>query len=241
LGLDNNKLKERCSSNIGSINWHRKKLLDIGSVITGKTPPTKEAKYWNGGKIPFITPSDISDFTSRYLQSIERSVSGKWEGKSRKYLLPKNTICFVCIGSTIGKMCLTREDSFTNQQINSITTKCEFDPMFIFYALRNSAKEINRIYGGGGAAKAIINKTTFENIEICVPDSRLEQQAITKILSDLDEKIELNNQMNKTLEAIAQAIFKRWFIDFEFPNEYGKPYKSGRGGVILTKGGDYGW
>lgn len=61
------------------------------------------------------------------------------------------------------------------------------------------------------------------------------QKAIAKILSDLDEKIELNNQMNKTLDEIAQAIFKRWFIDFEFPNENGEPYKSSGGEMVYSE------
>lgn len=56
-----------------------------------------------------------------------------------------------------------------------------------------------------------------------------EQRAIAKILSDLDAKIELNQQMNKTLEEIGKAIFKHWFVDFEFPNDEGKPYKSSGG------------
>jgi len=59
-----------------------------------------------------------------------------------------------------------------------------------------------------------------------------EQSSIAKILSDLDSKIELNQQMNKTLEAIGQAIFKHWFVDFEFPNEKGKPYKSSGGEMV---------
>jgi len=70
--------------------------------------------------------------------------------------------------------------------------------------------------------------------EISLPPLR-EQQAIAKILSDLDEKIELNNKMNKTLEEIAQAIFKRWFIDFEFPNENGDPYKSSGGEMVESE------
>ena len=59
--------------------------------------------------------------------------------------------------------------------------------------------------------------------------------AIAKILSDLDAKIELNHQMNKTLEKIAHAIFKHWFIDFEFPNEEGKPYKSSGGKMVESE------
>ena len=62
-----------------------------------------------------------------------------------------------------------------------------------------------------------------------------EQRSIAKILSDLDAKIELNNKMNKTLEAIGQALFKRWFVDFEFPNEQGKPYKSSGGKMVESE------
>ena len=70
-----------------------------------------------------------------------------------------------------------------------------------------------------------------------------EQQAISKILSDLDSKIELNNQMNATLEAMAQAIFKHWFIDFEFPDENGRPYKSSGGKMVDSELGEIpeGW
>lgn len=62
-----------------------------------------------------------------------------------------------------------------------------------------------------------------------------EQKAIAKILSDLDEKIEVNNKINKNLEEMAQAIFKQWFVDFEFPNEEGKPYKSSGGEMVESE------
>lgn len=62
-----------------------------------------------------------------------------------------------------------------------------------------------------------------------------EQKAIVDILSSLDDKIELNNQMNKTLEEMAQALFKRWFVDFEFPNKEGQPYKSSGGEMVESE------
>ena len=62
-----------------------------------------------------------------------------------------------------------------------------------------------------------------------------EQKRIAEILSSLDDKIELNNQMNKTLEEMAQAIFKQWFVDFEFPNENGEPYKSSGGEMVESE------
>jgi type I restriction enzyme S subunit len=70
-----------------------------------------------------------------------------------------------------------------------------------------------------------------------------EQKAITKILSDLDSKIELLQEQNKTLENIGKTIFKQWFVDFEFPNEEGKPYKSSGGKMIESEFGEIpeGW
>ena len=70
-----------------------------------------------------------------------------------------------------------------------------------------------------------------------------EQKRIAEILSSLDDKIELNNQMNKTLEEMAQAIFKQWFVDFEFPNENGEPYKSSGGEMVESELGEIpkGW
>lgn len=62
-----------------------------------------------------------------------------------------------------------------------------------------------------------------------------EQKAIAKVLSDLDEKIGINNKINKKLEEMAQAIFKQWFVDFEFPNEEGKPYKSSGGEMVESE------
>jgi type I restriction enzyme S subunit len=80
----------------------------------------------------------------------------------------------------------------------------------------------------GGSTMPIINKGIFSSIDIRIP-SLNNQKAIVSVLSALDFKIELNNAINKNLEEMAQALFKRWFVDFEFPNENGKPYKSSRG------------
>jgi len=97
----------------------------------------------------------------------------------------------------------------------------------------------------GTSGRQRVDPDIFKQIQVPVP-SVSEQQSIAKILSDLDEKIELNNEMNKTLEEIAQAIFKSWFIDFEFPNENGDPYKSSGGEMVeselgmIPKGWDIG-
>jgi type I restriction enzyme S subunit len=95
-----------------------------------------------------------------------------------------------------------------------------------------------------GTAITNINQATLARLPIIIPPLP-EQESIIEILSNLDSKIELNKRMNATLEAIGQAIFKRWFVDFEFPNEEGKPYKSSGGEMVnnelLGKGIPRGW
>lgn len=87
-----------------------------------------------------------------------------------------------------------------------------------------------------------IKSSELKLVSISAPEYEV-QTAIAEILSSLDDKIELNNQINKNLEALAQALFKQWFVDFEFPNENGKPYKSSGGEMVESELGEIpkGW
>ncbi|RLC34489.1 MAG: restriction endonuclease subunit S, partial [Candidatus Nealsonbacteria bacterium] len=102
----------------------------------------------------------------------------------------------------------------------------KINPYYLKYYLLNpeSKNRIKQGYISGSALPRIILKD-FKKYEINLT-SLEEQEKIVSILSSLDDKIELNNQINKNLEEITQAIFKHWFVDFEFPNENGEPYKS---------------
>ena len=88
-----------------------------------------------------------------------------------------------------------------------------------------------------GATRQALTKSMIESFLIAYP-ALDEQRAIAKILGDLDEKIELNHRMNKTLEAIAQALFKRWFVGFNFPDEKDRPYKDSGGKMIDSELGE---
>jgi len=79
-----------------------------------------------------------------------------------------------------------------------------------------------------------INQEFLSKLPIILP-SISEQNEIVNVISCLDDTIELNQRMNKTLEAIGQALFRRWFVDFEFPNEEGKPYKSSGGEMVYSE------
>ena len=94
----------------------------------------------------------------------------------------------------------------------------------------------------GTSGRQRVSKDAFENIELLLP-SLPTQTAIAEILSSLDDKIELNNKINQELENLAQTLFKRWFIDFEFPDENGNPYKSSGGEMVDSELGEIpkGW
>ena len=85
-----------------------------------------------------------------------------------------------------------------------------------------------------GSSQPLITQDILKNIEIDLP-SLEEQKRIADILTALDDKIELNNQMNQTLEEIENLLYKRWFVDFEFPDDKGNPYKSSGGEMINSE------
>lgn len=106
---------------------------------------------------------------------------------------------------------------------------------YLYYLLKDKSF-MSYIVGTaqGSANQASITQEDIKNFSFYLPPLE-EQKAIADILSSLDEKIELNNQMNETLEEMAQALFKRWFVDFEFPNEEGHPYKSSGGEMVESE------
>ena len=104
-------------------------------------------------------------------------------------------------------------------------------PEFIYYFL----KTLDLGYYAGGSAVPTLNRNHIHPIEVNVPVNVEEQKKIANILLTLDEKIETNNKVNGKLEEIAQALFRHWFVDFEFPNENGEPYKSSGGEMVESE------
>ncbi|MCK5014176.1 MAG: restriction endonuclease subunit S [Candidatus Omnitrophica bacterium] len=125
------------------------------------------------------------------------------------------------------------EVAFGSTEFNVLSGKEGISNDIYVYYLSKSPfvllETISSMVGTSGRQR--VQNVVFDNILIPVPPFS-EQKAIAKILSDLDSKIELNQQMNKTLESIGQALFKRWFVDFEFPDENGNPYKTSSGEMV---------
>jgi type I restriction enzyme S subunit len=188
------------------------RVAELGRIVTGKTPPSTRPELF-GDMHPFLTPTDI-DGIGRYIEPA-RFLSPEGRDYQHRLLLPERSVCVVCIGATIGKVCMTARPSFTNQQINSVVVdETEHDPFFVYHlmtTLRDTLKA-----NAGGAATPIINKSAFSEIEVRVPTLRVQQQ-VGAVLSAYDEMIENNTRRIQILERMAQALYREWFVHFRFP------------------------
>ncbi|TGG87507.1 restriction endonuclease subunit S [Geotoga petraea] len=211
--------------------WKIKQIGEIGKVVGGGTPRTKVEEYWNGD-VSWITPKDLSGYSDRFIYKGERSITQVGLENSSAKLLPKGTVLFSS-RAPIGYVAIAGKDMSTNQGFKSIVCNEKVtNNLFIYYLMKQKKTNIEMI-AGGSTFKEVSGKVLKE-FKIQIPPLN-EQKAIANILSTLDEKIEINNKINKNLEEMAQAIFRRWFVDFEFPNEQGKPYKSSGGEMVESE------
>lgn len=190
--------------------WIMSRIGDLGKVVTGKTPPTADSENY-GGELPFITPSDMKG--QKYIKRTERTISAKGRAHVKNLVIPPRAVFVSCIGSDMGKVGMTRVESVTNQQINSIIVRDGIDPDYVYYNLFSRKDELQRL-ATSGSAQPILNKGHFSQLKMALPPLP-KQRAIASILGALDDKIELNKRMNETLEVMARAVFKSWFVDFD--------------------------
>ena len=190
--------------------WRTVRLGEVAEIIGGGTPSTKKPENY-GGDIPWITPKDLSNNKFRYVTGGERSITKQGLDSSSAKLLPKNAVLFTS-RAPIGYVALAKNEVATNQGFKSLLLKDGNVPEFFYYLLRHYTPKIES-FASGSTFKEI-SGGVLKSIEVTIPDIE-NQKAIAHILGTLDDKIELNHKMNQTLEEIAKAIFKSWFVDFD--------------------------
>lgn len=189
--------------------WKSVKVGDLGVIVTGKTPKTAIKENY-GGTTPFLTPSD--NMKVKFVSKTNKTLSEQGVLEVRKALIPQDSVCVSCIGSDLGKVVITTRPTVTNQQINSIIVdQNRFDVSFIYYAMSILGRELNFI-SKTSTAVPIVNKSSFSEYEILCPPLNI-QHKIGKVLSSLDDKIDLNNKINDNLEQQAKSFYKKWFAD----------------------------
>ena len=191
-------------------NWNKIKISDIAEVIGGGTPSTKQPEFW-GNDIPWLTPKDLSGYNNRYILSGERSISNEGLKNSSARILPKGSILLTS-RAPIGYLAIAEQELCTNQGFKSLILKQGNNSEFFYYLLKNNIEYIKNMSSGSTFAE--ISGSQVKNLEFSIPPLET-QEKIAKVLSAIDDKIELNNSINNNLEQQAQAIFKSWFVDFE--------------------------
>ncbi len=191
-------------------NWQKKSLGELVTFKRGHDLPIKDRK---DGEYPVIASNGNVGFHDEFKAKGPGVTIGRSGNLGRPFFIEGNY-----------------------WPLNTTLYSIEFhesDPKFVYYFLKTlPLHEFN-----SGSAVPSLNRNLIHPIEIVAPN-KPEQIKIAKILSSLDKKIELNQKMNQTLEEIGQAIFKHWFVHFEFPNEEGKPYKSSGGEMVDSELGE---
>jgi len=217
--------------------WKVKEFGDFIKVQNGFAFKSSDFKVKG---IPIIKIKNITTPTITFEEV--QYYNEDFDDKLKPFILQKGDIIISMTGSNVnqmasavGKVARYKSDlpALLNQRAGKIIIDSNIaDSDYIyFYTTRKKIQYYLAINAAGSANQANISPDTIKSIPIALP-SLSEQRVIAKILSDLDEKIELNQRMNKTLEAIGQAIFKHWFVNFEFPNENGEPYKFSCGEMV---------
>lgn len=189
--------------------WREVKISDLGDVVGGATPSTSRDDYYNG-EIPWITPKDLSDHKSRFINRGERNITLEGLRSCSTQILPKNTVLFSS-RAPIGYVAIAANDLCTNQGFKSVIPNDKTDFMFLFYLLKYNKDAIENM--ASGTTFKEVSGATMRKIVVRVPDLET-QKKIAKVLSALDDKIELNNQINKNLEEQIKSIFESWFVTF---------------------------
>ena len=182
--------------------WEVVRLGEVGEIITGSTPPTENSEYY-GDEYLFISPEDIQN--KKYIENTTKKLTKLGMNIQRK--ISPMSICVVCIGSTIGKIAITKYECSTNQQINTIIPNLKlYDPEALYYFINFHIQSPLKIEAGLQAVP-IVNKSAFSKIPLPLPPLP-EQQRIAEILTQIDQTIEKEQQYKEKLQKIKQGLMQ---------------------------------
>lgn len=189
--------------------WKEYKLGELVKIIGGGTPKTSIPEYWDGD-IPWLSVTDFNN-GRKYCFDAEKKITHRGLLESSTKILKKGNIIISARG-TVGVISMLGRDMAFNQSnygIESIQDLIDND--YLYYLLKTKVSEF--LSNAYGAVFDTITKETFDLIKTNIPTLVTEQQAIASVLSSLDNKIDLLHRQNQTLEAMAETLFRQWFIE----------------------------
>ena len=188
--------------------WKKCIIQDYGEVITGNTPPTNNAEYYNNGSYLWASPADLG--TGKKINDTKTKLSESGFKKTR--IIPKGSILVTCIGSTIGKIGMAVETMSSNQQINSIIVNEKSNNDFVYYAIsRAFPRYLSEV---GVQAVPILSKSNFEKLPNYTTSIE-EQDKTGYFLNLLDERIATQNKIIDKLQSLIKGISNKIFATIQ--------------------------
>lgn len=195
--------------------WKKCIIQDYGEVITGNTPPTNNAEYYNNGSYLWASPADLG--TGKKINDTKTKLSESGFKKTR--IIPKGSILVTCIGSTIGKIGMAVETMSSNQQINSIIVNEKSNNDFVYYAIsRAFPRYLSEV---GVQAVPILSKSNFEKLPNYTTSIE-EQDKTGYFLNLLDERIATQNKIIEKLQSLIKGIAQHCIKESTSGNTYVK-------------------
>lgn len=184
--------------------WVSVRIGELGQVITGTTPPTRDAENYAQGTIPFVAPGDF-DY-GRPITTTAKKLSERGLSLSRP--LPADSTCFVCIGSTIGKVGITTASvCTTNQQINAVIPSSKYHPRYVFHLLTHWSEHVQR--HASPSPVPILSKGAFERIVVFTSTDGAEQGEIADILDAISDRISVLTQKRAVGDQLMSVLLRR--------------------------------
>lgn len=212
------------------VNWSRKSLKSISSQIcSGGTPLVSEKSFY-GGDIPWLRTQEIQ---GAIVWDTEVKITKKGLENSAAKWVAKNSIALAMYGNTAGRVSTVGIDYTSNQACCNLTINPSLaDYRFVYYSLLNDYQKLHDL--SSGAAQRNLNAGLVRGYEILIPDSVLVQTKIADVLWNLDRKIALNRKKIAALEKMSKEIYDYWFVQYDFPDANGRPYKSSGGEMVYS-------
>ena len=221
--------------------WQDKQLAELGTFQRGKSRhrPRNDPKLFKAGEYPLVQTGEIKA-ANLYVRSHNARYNDF--GLSQSVIWPKNTLCITIAANIAETALLGYPMCFPDSIVGFNADPNESSELFMHYVFTYIRKSIQN--SASGSIQDNINIDYLTGMNFKIPEKQY-QDKIVDILSALDKKIELNNQINAELEAMAKTLYDYWFVQFDFPDAEGKPYKSSGGKMVynetLKRDIPYGW
>ena len=191
--------------------WRVRSVDDVCLCVTsGGTPSRRDSAYYAAGNWPWVKTQELQD---GWLDDTEEHITDEAVASSSAKVLPEKTVLVAMYGATVGQLGLLRRPMTCNQACSAlIVDPAKADFRYLFFQLLHSRSQLKGL--ATGAAQQNLSGVLIKSLRFPFPPLP-EQRAIAHILGTLDDRIELNRRMNETLEAMARALFKSWFVDFD--------------------------